>query len=53
MRGAVEAAQESAAEALDSLALEQRLAPVRKGAGCCGRSPGACAKSAMTGESAT
>ena len=32
MRGAVEAAQQSAAEALDSLALEQRLAPVRKGA---------------------
>ena len=32
MRGAVEAAQKSAAEALDSLALEQRLAPVRKGA---------------------
>ena len=32
MRGAVEAAQQSATEALDSLALEQRLAPVRKGA---------------------
>jgi hypothetical protein len=32
IRGAVEAAQESAIEALDSLALEQRLAPVRKGA---------------------
>ena len=32
IRGAVEAAQESAAEALDSLALEQRLAPLRKGA---------------------
>jgi len=32
IRGAVEAARESAAEALDSLALEQRLAPVRKGA---------------------
>ena len=32
MRGAVEAAQQSAAEALDGLALEQRLAPVRKGA---------------------
>ena len=32
IRGAVEAAQESAVEALDSLALEQRLAPVRKGA---------------------
>ena len=32
MRGAVEAAQQSASEALDSLALEQRLAPVRKGA---------------------
>ena len=32
IRGAVEAAQESAAEALDGLALEQRLAPVRKGA---------------------
>ena len=32
MRGAVEAAQQSAAEALDSLALEARLAPVRKGA---------------------
>jgi hypothetical protein len=30
--GAVDAAQESAIEALDSLALEQRLAPVRKGA---------------------
>src|SRR6266508_4588900 len=29
---AVEAAEESAVEALDSLALEQRLAPVRKGA---------------------
>jgi hypothetical protein len=32
MRGAVEAAQQSAAEALDNLALETRLAPVRKGA---------------------
>jgi hypothetical protein len=32
MRGAVEAAEESAVEALDSLALDQRLAPVRKGA---------------------
>jgi len=32
IRDAVEAAQESASEALDSLALEQRLAPVRKGA---------------------
>ncbi|WP_057843995.1 hypothetical protein [Bradyrhizobium retamae] len=32
IRGAVEAAEESAVEALDSLALEQRLAPVRKGA---------------------
>ena len=32
MRGAVEAAQQSATEALGSLALEQRLAPVRKGA---------------------
>src|SRR5205823_14914312 len=32
IRDAVEATQESAAEALDSLALEQRLAPVRKGA---------------------
>ena len=32
MRGAVEAAQQSASEALGSLALEQRLAPVRKGA---------------------
>jgi len=32
IRGAVEAAQESAVEALGSLALEQRLAPVRKGA---------------------
>ncbi len=32
IRGLVEAAQESAFEALDSLALEQRLAPVRKGA---------------------
>ena len=32
MRSAIEAAQQSAAEALDSLALEQRLAPVRKGA---------------------
>jgi hypothetical protein len=32
MRGAVEAAQQSAAEALDNLALEARLAPVRKGA---------------------
>ena len=32
IRDAVEAAQESAVEALDSLALEQRLAPVRKGA---------------------
>src|SRR5882672_12189044 len=32
IRDAVEAAQESASEALDCLALEQRLAPVRKGA---------------------
>ncbi|MGX9426460.1 MULTISPECIES: hypothetical protein [Bradyrhizobium] len=32
IRDAVEAAQASAAEALDSLALEQKLAPVRKGA---------------------
>ena len=32
IRAAVEAAQESAVEAIDSLALEQRLAPVRKGA---------------------
>jgi hypothetical protein len=32
MRGAVEAAQQSAADALDNLALEARLAPVRKGA---------------------
>ena len=32
IRSSVEAAQESAVEALDSLALEQRLAPVRKGA---------------------
>ncbi|QHO79436.1 hypothetical protein ACH79_41850 [Bradyrhizobium sp. CCBAU 051011] len=32
IRGAVEAAEESAVEALDSLALDQRLAPVRKGA---------------------
>jgi len=32
IRGSVEAAEESAVEALDSLALEQRLAPVRKGA---------------------
>ncbi|MDE5453097.1 hypothetical protein GWE18_09510 [Bradyrhizobium sp. CSA112] len=32
IRGAVKAAEESAVEALDSLALEQRLAPVRKGA---------------------
>ncbi len=32
MRGAVEAAQQTAAEALDNLALEARLAPVRKGA---------------------
>jgi hypothetical protein len=32
IRRAVEAAEESAVEALDSLALEQRLAPVRKGA---------------------
>jgi hypothetical protein len=32
MRGAVEAAQQSATEARGSLALEQRLAPVRKGA---------------------
>jgi hypothetical protein len=32
IRGAVEAAQESAVEALGGLALEQRLAPVRKGA---------------------
>ncbi|ANW05914.1 hypothetical protein [Bradyrhizobium icense] len=32
IRSAVEAAEESAVEALDSLALEQRLAPVRKGA---------------------
>ena len=32
IRSAVEAAQASAFEALDSLALEQRLAPVRKGA---------------------
>ncbi|MDI1263501.1 MAG: hypothetical protein PS018_09615 [bacterium] len=32
VNGAVGAAQESAVEALDSLALEQRLAPVRKGA---------------------
>jgi hypothetical protein len=32
IRGAVEAAEESAVEAIDSLALEQRLAPVRKGA---------------------
>lgn len=32
IRGAVDAAQASATEALDSLALEQKLAPVRKGA---------------------
>lgn len=32
IRDAVEAAQASAAEALDNLALEQKLAPVRKGA---------------------
>ena len=32
IRCSVEAAEESAVEALDSLALEQRLAPVRKGA---------------------
>src|SRR3954464_4278904 len=32
IRGSVKAAEESAVEALDSLALEQRLAPVRKGA---------------------
>ena len=32
IRSAVEAAQASAAEALDALALEQKLAPVRKGA---------------------
>ncbi|NOJ45031.1 hypothetical protein [Bradyrhizobium archetypum] len=32
IRGAVDAAEESAVEAIDSLALEQRLAPVRKGA---------------------
>ena len=32
IRGAVDAAEESAVEALDSLALDQRLAPVRKGA---------------------
>jgi len=32
IRRSVEAAEESAVEALDSLALEQRLAPVRKGA---------------------
>src|SRR4051812_41173320 len=32
IRGSVEAAEESAVEALDSLALEQRLAPGRKGA---------------------
>ncbi|KRR14307.1 hypothetical protein [Bradyrhizobium valentinum] len=32
IRGAVKVAEESAVEALDSLALEQRLAPVRKGA---------------------
>ena len=32
IRHSVEAAEESAVEALDSLALEQRLAPVRKGA---------------------
>jgi hypothetical protein len=32
IRSSVEAAEESAVEALDSLALEQRLAPVRKGA---------------------
>ena len=32
IRNSVEAAEESAVEALDSLALEQRLAPVRKGA---------------------
>src|SRR2546423_7189371 len=31
IRSSVEAAEESAVEALDSLALEQRLAPVRKG----------------------
>jgi hypothetical protein len=32
IRGAVDAAQASATEALDALALEQKLAPVRKGA---------------------
>src|SRR6476660_5285687 len=32
IRGAVEAAQASATEALDGLALEQKLAPLRKGA---------------------
>jgi hypothetical protein len=32
IRSSVEAAEESAVEALDSLAVEQRLAPVRKGA---------------------
>jgi hypothetical protein len=32
IRSAVDAAEESAVEAIDSLALEQRLAPVRKGA---------------------
>jgi hypothetical protein len=32
IRGLVEAAEESALEALDSLALEKRMAPVRKGA---------------------
>jgi hypothetical protein len=32
IRNSVEAAEESAVEALDSLALDQRLAPVRKGA---------------------
>ena len=32
IRSSVEAAEESAVEALDSLALDQRLAPVRKGA---------------------
>src|SRR6185369_3990485 len=32
IRRSVEAAQESAVEAIDSLALEQRLAPLRKGA---------------------
>ena len=32
IRGLVEAAEESAVEALDSLALEKRMAPVRKGA---------------------